>query len=440
MADTSILCERIHYRHDHKWTAVVEMSGNSCLLCTACVVEMLEDQTLSIVRKKHILSCFGNLTSRFAAVVVDLLMQDERVYAHFLGTLLGMLQMTEDAAMLERIIQVLLQLIVEVKSEGFIKCILEECEKQITNNSNKRSCLPTFTFLGKLLDLVPALVEPLSLHCGSLIEQLNSALLFPDENLKTAVCYIYAHLYSSPVAAEKQSVICQEQLCGLLLSTLDNAQTRELQVNCIGCLKQLLKYSHLVSVMMNPCIGDDNSDNTQLFQCNNSLPLILKKVLLSRDETLQIASSQCIASILVHSPQLYARLVIHANIPEFLFERLCSTSDVLLWSIYSCLLLLVEESLFFSKCNAVYGIESLVRSLKEVLRHNNQDAQKQGILLFTEILKRQPVNIKLFSTTSVFKDAIQALQDGINDPSLEVATEAACTIVALYRLFPRVSF
>lgn len=41
---------------------------------------------------------------------------------------------------------------------------------------------------------------------------------------------------------------------------------------------------------------------------------------------------------------------------EFLFDRLASSSnEVLLWSVYSCLVLLAEDPLFFSQCHSVYG-------------------------------------------------------------------------------------
>lgn len=39
------------------------------------------------------------------------------------------------------------------------------------------------------------------------------------------------------------------------------------------------------------------------------------QLLLSRDEILQVASTQCMAAILVHSPAKYAPAFIHADIP-----------------------------------------------------------------------------------------------------------------------------
>lgn len=44
---------------------------------------------------------------------------------------------------------------------------------------------------------------------------------------------------------------------------------------------------------------------------------------------------------------------------EFLFECLSCNSEILIWSVYCCLLLLTEERLFFSKCHTVYGESSM---------------------------------------------------------------------------------
>ncbi len=43
-------------------------------------------------------------------------------------------------------------------------------------------------------------------------------------------------------------------------------------------------------------------------------------------------------------------------VSEFLLEVMSGgCSDVLLWSVFSCLLLLTVDPLFFSQCHAVYG-------------------------------------------------------------------------------------
>uniref|UniRef100_A0A8C4VBA6 Meiosis inhibitor protein 1 n=1 Tax=Gopherus evgoodei TaxID=1825980 RepID=A0A8C4VBA6_9SAUR len=79
------------------------------------------------------------------------------------------------------------------------------------------------------------------------------------------------------------------------------------------------------------------------------------------------------------------------------------------------------------------GIESVVRSLKGILQLNNVELHKQGLLLFTEILKRQPVEIKLFTNLTMCKDAIGVLVEAVKCPVLEVAVEAVKAVAAILR-------
>uniref|UniRef100_A0A2I3TJH1 Meiotic double-stranded break formation protein 1 n=1 Tax=Pan troglodytes TaxID=9598 RepID=A0A2I3TJH1_PANTR len=178
---------------------------------------------------------------------------------------------------------------------------------------------------------------------------------------------------------------------------------------------------------------EESAKNIEGSSGNTSLPLVLKKLLLSRDETLQVASAHCITAVLVHSPAKHAPAFIHADIPEFLFEHLSSSSEVLVWSSCNCLTLLVEEPLFFSKCHTVYGIEAVVRSLQGSLKMNNIELHKQGLLLFAEILTRQPEEIKLFTSSAMCRDAGRALQEAVSSPVLEVAAEALKATSAFLR-------
>nr|XP_042103736.1 meiosis inhibitor protein 1 isoform X5 [Ovis aries] len=296
-----------------------------------------------------------------------------------------------------------------------------------------RGSLATLTLLGKLVDAVPALADKLVMEHGDLMEHLLRGLVYPNEGVQASVCYLYGKLYSSPVAAEMLLGHFREKLCPLFLSTMDGAHTKELQINCLGLLKQLLKYDLFMSMLMNKSALVESAESVEGPPGETPLPLVLKKLLLSRDETLQVASAQCITAVLVHSPAKHALAFIHADIPEFLFEHLSSSSEVLVWSCYNCLILLAEEPLFFSKCHTVYGIESVVRSLQESLRMNNTELHKQGLLLFAEILTRQPEEIKLFTSSAMCRDAGRALREAVSSPVLEVAAEALKAISAFLR-------
>lgn len=72
------------------------------------------------------------------------------------------------------------------------------------------------------------------LYSGNMMEHLATGLMYPNESIKAAVCYLYGKLYSVPSVAEHLSVHFIERLCCLLLTTLKNAQTKELQLNCMG--------------------------------------------------------------------------------------------------------------------------------------------------------------------------------------------------------------
>ncbi|KFQ28603.1 Meiosis inhibitor protein 1, partial [Mesitornis unicolor] len=389
-----------------------------------------------LVRKKHVLARLQDALAWQALPVVQLLAPDERVCIRLIATLFGKSCPVDPNPPVPRVTCSVLgtQLIkVELKSEPYLRCILDESQNELCKATTMRGSLPIFTLLGKLADAIPGFVDILMVEHSNLVDHLLIGLTYPNEGMKAAACYLYGKLYSSPVGTERLSAHFEERLCGLFLNTLGHAQTKELQINCLGLLKELLKSDHFVSILMNNSTTEEESENPDFLKGENPLPLALKKLLLTRDEMLQAASSHCVAAVLVHSPSRYAPAFIRADVPEFLFECLSCSSEILIWSVYCCLLLLTEERLFFSKCHTVYGIESLVRSLQHVLQLNNVELHKQGLLLFTEILRRQPVEIKLFTNRGVCIEAIDVLMETVNCPVLEVAVEAVRAVAAFLR-------
>ncbi|XP_077908792.1 meiosis inhibitor protein 1 isoform X6 [Ictidomys tridecemlineatus] len=377
-----------------------------------------------LVRKKYVLSCFRDALVRHTSLITQLVAQDQRVCIHFINILFGLLCNVEDGNVTDLCIEVLIQLVTQLKQEQTVHCLLDACHRELCSMPSMRGSPATLTLLGKLVDTIPALADKLVMEHGGLMEHLLRGLVYPNEGVQASVCYLYGKLYSSHIAAEMLSGHFREKLCPLFLSTMEGAQTKELQINCLGLLRQLLKYDLFVSMIMNKSALAETAQSVEGPPGETSLPLVLKKFLLSRDETLQVASAHCITAVLVHSPVKHAPAFIHADIPEFLFEHLSSSSEVLIWSIYNCLILLAEEPLFFSKCHTVYGIEAVVRSLQGSLKLTNTELHKQGLLLLAEILTRQPEEIRLFTSSAMCGDASRALQEAVSSPVLEVAAEA----------------
>ncbi|KAK5885383.1 hypothetical protein CesoFtcFv8_019095 [Champsocephalus esox] len=454
MTGVDIVYDKIHLGHDPKWSGRLgPAEGSGLLVCVACVVEMIESEDIASVRKSFALSGISGVLKCSPGALRELLSQDHRVSVRFTASLLGMLHTVGDQATLEKVDQVLVQLLLELQSELSYRFVLEEIHKQLNDQLNMKSFLPTFTFLGNLVEAVPNVAQSLVTQYVPLLEQLCSALLYPDEALKASVLHVWLKLFGTAGGSAAQSLppAIRDRVCVLLLQTLANAGSNQLINTCVDLLWLLLQIQEAVSVLMSspgdliPCHENQNlrtnnernlSQNQEQQSPDQSpLPLILKKLLMSGDETLQATSAKCIAAVLVHSPSQCSTPFIKADVPEFLFDRLAgSSSSGLLWPAYSCLLLLTDNPLFFSQCHSVYGIESLVRSLNEALLLTNLDVPIQGLLLLTEILERQPPSERLFPGASGFAAVAEAVSAGVSFSCLKVATQAASAASALFRL------
>ncbi|KAM8724342.1 meiosis inhibitor protein 1 [Acanthopagrus schlegelii] len=450
MTSGDIVYDNIHFRHDPKWSGRLgPAEGGGLLLCVACAIEMIESDDIASVRKSFALSGISGVLKCSPGALRELLRQDHRVSLRFTEALLGMLHTVEDPDTLEKVGQVLVQLLLELQSELSLHFVLDEIHKQLSEHLSVKGLMPIFNFLGSLVEAVPDVAHSLVTQYAPMLEHLFSALRYPDEALKAAVLYVWLKLFGTAggLATHSLPTAIRDRVCVLLLQTLANASSPQLISNCVGLLWLLVQQGEAVSILMNSPSNQIMCSENQNSHTNNSqnqeqqspdhcpLPLILKKLLLSGDETLQTASAKCIAGILVHSPSQCSAPFIKADVPEFLFDRLASSSnEVLLWSAYSCLVLLTEDPLFFSQCHSVYGIESLVRSLKEALRLTNLEVPKQGLLLLTEILERQPPSVRLFPSAPGFVAVSEAVIAGVSCSCLLVATQAAQAATTLFRL------
>ncbi|XP_053087355.1 meiosis inhibitor protein 1 isoform X4 [Pangasianodon hypophthalmus] len=429
--DIDVVYEKIHHRHDPRWCAragpgrdVGAGARASVRVCVACVIELIDSQEVSAVRKAVALAGVGELL-KTEGVMREILQQDDRVCVHFTSSLLKMLQCVEDPSTLDRVMQVLVQLLLDLKVEQLVQHVMNELQTQLCDVKWLVVCV---MFLGKLLDAVPAVGHMLSTSHLCVLESVCARMVSADEELKAAVCYVFRGVWESELALHSLPHTLRDRVCVFLLHTLTHACSHQLIINCLGLLLLMLRSGETVCILMNQ---GEETQHPELQ--HSSLPLILKRLLLSGDESLQVASVQCVCAVLNHSTQ-YCTSFIHDDIPEFLFERLSSSNDVLLWCVYSCVLLLCEDSLFFSQCHSVYGIESLVRSLKASLKLSNVEVPKQGLQLLTVILEKQPAGVRLFPIGPAFVGVAEVVIGGVASPCLRVATQAARAATALMKM------
>ncbi|XP_053494422.1 meiosis inhibitor protein 1-like isoform X2 [Ictalurus furcatus] len=436
MATVDVVYEKIHHRHDPRWCACVGTghevrAGASLRVCVACVIELMDSQDVSVVRKSVALTGVGELL-KTEGVMREILQQDDRVCVHFTSSLLKLLQCVEDPSVLDKVMQgerrnnvVLVQLLLDLKTEQLVQHVMDQLQTQLCEVKWFLVCV---TFLGKLLDAVPAVAHMLSTSHLCVLESMCVWMVSADEELKAEVCYVFRGVWESEAALRSFPHALRERVCVLLLHTLTHACSHQLIINCLGLLLLMLRSGETVCFLMNQ---GEETQHPELQHC--SLPLILKRLLLSSDESVQVCSVQCVCAVLNHSTQ-YCTSFIHNDIPEFLFERLSCSNDVLLWCVYSCVLLLCEDPVFFSQCHSVYGVESVVRSLKASLKMSNLEVPKRGLQLLTAILEKQPAGVRLFPIGPAFVGVAEVVIGGVASPCLRVATQAARAASALMKM------
>ncbi|XP_051569336.1 meiosis inhibitor protein 1 isoform X4 [Myxocyprinus asiaticus] len=418
MSSLDVICEKIHAGHAPQWYASWERAA----VCVACVAEMMDRPDVSAVRKRAALMCVTR-----AETVRELLYREENRRINFTCSLLRMLLCAVDSSLLDQVIEVLLQMSLDMQSQQFLQFMLDEIHSKLSDGSRVKDSLPSVMLLGKLLDAHPALRQTLTSSHLCVLECVCGGLLVSDEDLKAAVCYVLLRVWSSSAAVHTLTNTQRERMCVLLLHTLSHTHSTTVTINCLGVLKQMLQFFEVVCVLMSL---QECSEEPLTYQ---PLPLILKKVLLSTQDSLQVVSVHCVCAILIHSPAHFSSSFIHADFPEFLFECVCSSSDVLMCSVFSCLLLLSEDPLFFSQCHSVYGIEPLVRSLKETLGKSNIEVQKRGLELLTAVLERQPAGVRLFPSGSEFSAVTDVIVEGVASSCLQVSIHAVLAATVLFR-------
>uniref|UniRef100_A0A3Q2NZ69 Meiotic double-stranded break formation protein 1 n=1 Tax=Fundulus heteroclitus TaxID=8078 RepID=A0A3Q2NZ69_FUNHE len=237
MASVDIVYEQVHFRHDPKWSVRLRPAeGGGPLLCVACAIEMMETAEMASVRKCFALSSISGVLKSSAGVLRELFRQDHRVTLHFIATLLGMLQSEEEAATVEKVDQVLVQLLQEFQNELPFHFVLDEVHKQLNSQLSVKRFLPTLNFLGNLLNAVPNVALSLLSQYVPLLDHLFTALVYPDEALRTSVVYAWQQLLqtSGDTGAQYLPVATRDRLCTLFLQTFSNASSAQLIKNCAG--------------------------------------------------------------------------------------------------------------------------------------------------------------------------------------------------------------
>ncbi|XP_041473690.1 meiosis inhibitor protein 1-like [Lytechinus variegatus] len=266
---------------------------------------------------------------------------------------------------------VLVLLCCQLKSDDLVYLLIQEIIAKIESGCGYQQSLPYLSLIGQLLQTIPALAPTLAQHGDSLLDYLVSGLASPSEDVKTSIVFLLARLLG-PLHENDIYPQLSVQITHAILAILSSAKSLELQTNGIGLLRRLLEIKELTLLLMRP--------DTQ-----PSFSSVMKKILLNRNEVLQISCVQCISQVVVqdsleigYSGPSHTQALLQEDMAEFLFEALSTTNDLMLGSIFCCLLLLSKHETFFTKCHTVYGIEAIVRTLQNCQKISCTDTLTQG--------------------------------------------------------------
>ncbi|XP_038064393.1 meiosis inhibitor protein 1-like [Patiria miniata] len=416
-----------HSQHDPEWT--IPGSRPTSLFCLACALETFEDPNseVPVVKKKYLLGELSKAINSHEKLLLDLLAGDNRVAWHLAQTVYNILDVP-DETLLALVIEVLVQLCCTFKSEELVCYLVHQISVQVQQAHSLSASLPALILLGQLLDSIPSLMETLNHQQESLIGILLPGLSYPDEKVKSTCAFILAHVVRQPTEGSRQVSLAEiGKLAGSVLSLLATAQSKDLRINAMGLLKRLLEYEQPTKTLMQ-------------YQGKTSLPSVIKKMLMSRDDTLQVSGVQCVAQILLHQQTVqpshhcqYAEELLNSDVAEFLYETLATTDGLLLRSTFCCLLLFTEIESFFNKCHTVYGIESMVRAVQQSTKLNNTEALNHGLQLLSEIFKKHPEGIHLMNNDTTLTQLCSTLTDCMTHTQITTVIHATQTLANLLR-------
>ena len=124
---------------------------------------------------------------------------------------------------------------------------------------------------------------------------------------------------------------------------------------------------------------------------------------------------------------------------EFLLETLESKNDLVLGSVFKCLIQFTNCAAFFDGSHSVYGVEPLISALSRAVKLQNPDVIKTGLLLMAEIFLKQPRTVPVFPNKGIFNGFTAILQDALNSMNYRILQQAVNTldVMLLQNQIPR---
>ncbi|XP_011429415.3 meiosis inhibitor protein 1 isoform X1 [Magallana gigas] len=404
-----------HNFHGNTWSYTVPHRKER--ICFACLTETLEDDAMIMVKKRPALAEALHLIQ--LQNFIDDLQSNIEIAVHFTFVLIDLMESSE-SSFASSAVEVFLKLLSKMDSRDLLESVLDHIQKKMFHTENPKESLPLIVLLGRLVKTFPPLSGILCQEYEPILHGLINGLSLPDEDVQSNTVYLFVYLLVGPwealVPVSMQQALAQELVC-----LLHTAKTPYLLRNLMALLKNLISSAELTKILMTLDLN------------NLTLLTSLKKLIISKDSDLQRSALYVLSCILSWDREDYCSAVINSDIIEFMFEALhCQSPDQLKF-VLDCVESLCQFDLFYTKCHAVYGLESLLYALDSLLGRKNSELCRTAFSILATLLTRQPSNVPLFINASSVNSCLQLIGQGVKQHHPEVFLTSLQSLSAIIR-------
>ena len=374
-----------HNTHDESWL----LPGvTSTFFCFACTIEGLEDKSILKIRKKKI-----------AAELLQVLLVNKNigkiiaskqdVYFHLLNLFVNLLSVSVDQEFSDMVNQCCLLTVKETNPLHAARIIIENVIKRKGFSEN----LYFVKLLCSLLQLTPSISDELFKKNGIHIEEIIQTTSTSNNNNLIYLWNLISLILDSGLK-NSNNHIPKDVVQLILVNGLDVINTSSVsgvEIHILHCLQCFSESKHFRAVLY-------DHECSKLTSNTQSIVEVLKKMLLSNKEDLELNAVRCISSICdphyeaaSETPVLSSlvSLVLERGLSEFLLELLASAGETVVVELFKCLCKLTYSKSFCKMGHMVYGFSAIIKAIVKVESSSNLEAFCQGIILLQAMLAKE---------------------------------------------------
>ena len=377
-----------HSTHDEVWLL---QNSSSDVVCFACAVETLEDETSLNIRKRKMVSEMLDLLTTNKAIWT--LFSRNNVILRHTGKVLLKLLSTNDRELSAILVDTLGVIVQKSRDENALS-LLESLVNTLREMKDSKMKIPNsyVCLLGKVFRSSSKMLQVFVDDYQWVLEMITENIDKVPETDAISYWYVFAQVYRNE-DARNINIETTKTLLAKFVDVVAKATSKELQLNILAVLKHFAGNELLRNLIF-------EFENQEILESRKSIAETMKKMLLSTHQDVQIGAVQCLTVLLDvrkdrKSVQLidFVGILIDKGLCEFLFELSNSSNAALVSSVLNCLLRFSSFEKFFKAGHLIYGFEPIVQALGRTVERKDKVSLNLGLMLLLKILEEIEKNL-----------------------------------------------